>query len=177
METGIGVALMRGISIKDLSGMHRRTHPRGFTIIELLAVVVILGVLAGFAVPKLRETTEQARMARAIGDIRGSRRISWPSRPRPTPCRVRWPRSGAPGCSIPGAVPTSTIRSRPRATARRHLPAPDGIGSWCRSIPPSTSTARARTAPRCRRSPAPAAMTSSVATTAASSASARGSRP
>lgn len=51
--------------------MDQRQTPMGFTIIELLAVLVILGILAGFAIPKLRETTEQARMARAIGDIRG----------------------------------------------------------------------------------------------------------
>lgn len=51
--------------------MQQIRHLRGFTIIELLAVLVIIGVVAGFAIPKLRETTEQARMARAIGDIRG----------------------------------------------------------------------------------------------------------
>ena len=51
--------------------MYRIHKTTGFTIIELLAVMVILGILAGFAIPKLQQTSEQARMARAIGDIRG----------------------------------------------------------------------------------------------------------
>ena len=43
---------------------------RGFTIIELLAVMVILGILAGLAFPKLQTVINQARTARAIGDIK-----------------------------------------------------------------------------------------------------------
>lgn len=43
---------------------------QGFTIIELLAVLIIMGLLAGFAIPKLRDTADKARVARAIGDIR-----------------------------------------------------------------------------------------------------------
>lgn len=50
--------------------MNQAQDRRGFTIIELLAVVVIMGLLAAFAIPKLRDTTEKARVARAIGDIR-----------------------------------------------------------------------------------------------------------
>jgi general secretion pathway protein G len=42
----------------------------GFTIVELLAVMVIIGFLGGFAIPKLREVVLRARIARAIGDIR-----------------------------------------------------------------------------------------------------------
>lgn len=41
----------------------------GFTIVELLAVVAIIGTLAAIALPKTREAVRRARVARAIGDI------------------------------------------------------------------------------------------------------------
>ncbi len=47
------------------------SNTKGFTLIELLAVLAILGALAGLAIPKLQATAEKARVARAIGDIRG----------------------------------------------------------------------------------------------------------
>lgn len=43
---------------------------RGFTIIELLAVTAIIAALATLAIPQIQESTERARVARAIGDIR-----------------------------------------------------------------------------------------------------------
>ena len=52
-----------------------RTRARaGFTIIEMMAVVMIIGVLAGLGVPKLREAVERAKVARAIGEINA---IQW----------------------------------------------------------------------------------------------------
>lgn len=50
-----------------------RTSPEaraGYTIVELLAVMVIIGMLAGLGIPKLKQVVEKARTARAIGDIR-----------------------------------------------------------------------------------------------------------
>lgn len=41
----------------------------GFTIIELMAVVAIVGLLSAIGVPKFREIQEKARIARAIGEI------------------------------------------------------------------------------------------------------------
>jgi general secretion pathway protein G len=49
---------------------HPRSGARGFTIIELLSVMVIMGVLAGLALPKLFSVINQARVAKAIGDIK-----------------------------------------------------------------------------------------------------------
>lgn len=48
----------------------RAPDRRAFTLIELLSVVVIIGLLAGVATPKLTELIDKARVARAIGDLR-----------------------------------------------------------------------------------------------------------
>lgn len=44
--------------------------PRGFTIIELLAVTAIIAALATLAIPRIQESINKAKVARAIGDIR-----------------------------------------------------------------------------------------------------------
>jgi general secretion pathway protein G len=49
-------------------GAPRRTL--GFTVIEMLAVMVIMGILVGLSIPKLRSVINQAKTARAIGDIK-----------------------------------------------------------------------------------------------------------
>jgi general secretion pathway protein G len=46
------------------------THS-GFTLVEILLVIVIIGVLAGMLVVRLSGRTEEARVARAKADISG----------------------------------------------------------------------------------------------------------
>ena len=44
-------------------------HSRGFTLIEIMLVVIIIGVLAAMVVPRFAGRTEQAKIARAKSDL------------------------------------------------------------------------------------------------------------
>jgi len=46
-------------------------NERGFTLIEILVVVTILGILAAIVVPRILERPEQARRTKATVDIKG----------------------------------------------------------------------------------------------------------
>lgn len=48
----------------------RRNDQRGFTLIEIMVVVVILGILAGIVVPRLLDRPEEARRTKAAVQIR-----------------------------------------------------------------------------------------------------------
>ena len=47
-----------------------RTRQSGFTLIEIMVVVVILAVLGALVVPKILENVDKARVTRAQSDIR-----------------------------------------------------------------------------------------------------------
>lgn len=50
--------------------IHNTGNPSGFTLIELMIVVVILGLLATIIMPKILDRPEQARRIKAKVDIR-----------------------------------------------------------------------------------------------------------
>ena len=52
-----------------------KSNQRGFTLIELIVVIVVLGILAAFAVPKFMGVEVEARKA-AVNGLAGSLRSS-----------------------------------------------------------------------------------------------------
>lgn len=52
-----------------MQGRHIIRNQQGFTLIEIIAVLVLLGILAAVAVPKYMDLTDTARQKAAMGQI------------------------------------------------------------------------------------------------------------
>ncbi len=80
-----------------------RTKQQGFTLVELVVVIVILGILAATAVPRFINVTAQATTAAAnglIGAIASAVQL----------CQASWTAGGSTGttCTMVGAIPTTS---------------------------------------------------------------------
>ena len=53
-----------------MTKIRQRLNQKGFTLVELMVVIAILGVLAAIALPKFTDSTTSANTAKAQADLR-----------------------------------------------------------------------------------------------------------
>ena len=98
--------------------LHRRRNEKGFTLIEMLIVVVIVAILAAISVPIYVEYVKTARASDAKTTISGVWQAAqvfyqdkgeWPATVEELSRRATWKWLSPPGCSGPSA---SWVRRR-----------------------------------------------------------------
>jgi len=91
-----------------------RSDQRGFTMIELVVVIVILGILAAFALPKYMGLENQARAA-ALNGMTGSIRSA------ANMAHGVWLANGNPGSITIDTVPVTMVDGYPNAAGIQKL--------------------------------------------------------
>jgi general secretion pathway protein G len=97
---------------------------RGFTLIELMIVVMIIGIIAAIAIPNLVLAVERAKQKRTMSDMRNLA-TAWESR------SVETGRYNASGAQVPGidqVVDVNALGTALSPTYIRTMPKVDGWG-------------------------------------------------
>lgn len=97
---------------------------RGFTLLELLIVVAIIGIIAGIAIPNLLVAIARSRQRRSMSDMR-TIATAWEAR------NVETGRYNAAGAGLPGItnpVDDSTLAAVLSPTYVKEMPLYDGWG-------------------------------------------------
>jgi type II secretion system protein G len=108
--------------LEALVAVYRRE--RGFTLIELMIVVMIIGIIAAIAIPNLILAVERAKQKRTMADMR-SLATAWESRSVET---GRYNASGAMVVGVDQMVDINDLGTALQPTYIRTMPKTDGWG-------------------------------------------------